>query len=140
MQPGEGERLHAAKRKRFWAILGGLAVVGLAGGFVGTLVLEHADGGQVPEWTTPVAAVGVIIVALLAAAGSWKFFVDVDELELADNLWGSLVGYYWYAILFPAWWALNKLGQVPDVDHWAIFFSSMIVALAVYFYRKWRLS
>lgn len=139
MRPGEGERLHSERRKRFWIIIGGLALIGAAGGFVGGLVLDHAEGADVPAWTTPVAAIGVVLVALAAAIGSWKFFTDVDEVEVTDNLWGSLIGYYWYAILLPSWWALNKLGQVPEVDHWAIFFSSMAVALAVYFYRKWRL-
>ncbi len=139
MQPGEGERLHAARRKRFWLILGSLALVGGAGGFVGGLVLESAERDDLPAWTSGAAAIGVILVALLAAVFSWKFFTDVDEVEVADNLWGSLIGFYWYAILFPSWWALNQLGHAPDVDHWAIFGSSMIAAMAVYFYRKWRL-
>ena len=140
MQPGEGERLHNERRKRFWIILAGLGLIGAAGGFVGGVVMEHAKGAALPGWTTSVAAIGVVLVALAAAIGSWKFFVDVDEVEVADNLWGSLIGFYWYAILFPSWWALNKLGQVREVDHWAVFASSMFVALAVYFYRKWRLS
>ena len=139
MQPGEGERLHAARRKRFWLILGALALVGGAGGFVGGLVLERAEHDDLPAWTSSAVAIGVILVAFFAAVFSWKFFTDVDEVEVADNLWGSLIGFYWYAILFPSWWALNKLGHAPAVDHWAIFGSSMIVALAVYVYRKWRL-
>jgi hypothetical protein len=59
-------------------------------------------------------------------------------VEVADNLWGSLIGFYTYAILFPAWWALNKLRQVPEPDQWAIFVISMVAALAVYAYRKWQ--
>ena len=140
MQPGDGERLHSERRKRFWIILGFLALIGAAGGLVGGLVLEQAGGTALPGWTKTLAAIGVVFVALAAAVGSWKFFADVDEVEVADNLWGSLIGFYWYAILFPSWWALNKLRQAPEVDHWAIFGSSMLVALAVYFYRKWRLS
>ena len=139
MHSGDGERLHSAQRKRFWGILGALALVGFAGGFVGIVVTDVSEGAKFPAWTRPVAAVGVVIVAILAALGSWKFFTDVDEVEVADNLWGSLIGFYWYAILFPSWWALNKLGRVPEIDHWAIFFSSMAVALIAYFYRKWRL-
>ena len=139
MQPGEGERLHAARRRRFWLIIGGLALIGAAAGFVSGFVTGHAEGAAMLSPTAAtVAAAGVIIVAFLAAYGSWRFFVSVDEVEVADNLWGSLIGFYWYAILFPAWWALNKIGRAPELDHWLIYGSSMVVALAAYFYRKWQ--
>ena len=138
MQPGEGERLHAAKRKRFWFILGGLALLGGITGFFGGLLLHTGEVLPLPGWASHAAILGVGIMALAVAYGSWRFFATVDELELADNLWGSLIGFYWYAILFPSWWALNKLGAVPPPDHWAIFASAMLAACAVYFFRKWR--
>ena len=78
----------------------------------------------------------MVLVAIGVAYGSWRFFTSVDEVEIADNLWGSLVGFYLYAILFPSWWALHKLGQVPEPNDWAILFASMFTALAVYGYRK----
>lgn len=139
MVKGEGEQLHAERRKRFWLILGGLGVVGGIVGAVGQVAIEMSKGGNLPSWASAVGGVGVIVAAILVALGSWRFFATVDELELADNLWGTLVGYYWYAILFPSWWALDNLGWVPEPNHWAIFVTSMVVATIVYFYRKWRL-
>ena len=139
MQPVDGEKLHAERRKRFWRTLGGLAIIGALAGAVGQGAIELSKGGPLPEWTATAGAAGVILVAILVILGSWRFFVTVDEVELADNLWGSLIGFYWYAILFPSWWALNKLGWAPALDHWAIFISAMIVSFAVYLYRKWRL-
>ena len=137
---GDGEKLHADRRRRFWLTLGGLAGVGFVVGLVGQGAVEASKRtGQLPEWTSTAGAIGVVVAALLVIYGSWRFFVSVDELEIADNLWGSLIGYYWYGILFPAWWALDKLGWVPEPNHWAIFLSSMIVAALVYLYRKWRL-
>ena len=138
MVPVDGEKLHEARRKRFWVILGGLGVLGAITGAVGQFAIEAGGAGSFPAWAITAGGIGVIIVAILVAYGSWRFFASVDELELADNLWGSLVGFYWYAILFPAWWALNKLGWAPALDHWGIFVSSMIAAALVYFYRKWR--
>lgn len=138
MEPGDGERLHAAKRKRFWWMLGGLAAIGALAGAVGQTAIELSNGESVPSWAAMWGAVGVGVVALLVTIGSWRFFANVDELELADNLWSSLIGFYWYAILFPSWWALNKLGFVPVPDQWAIFISAMLVSCAVYFFRKWR--
>lgn len=140
MEPGEGERLHAEKRKQFWKLLGGLALIGMALGFVGGFVTGHADarGAEVSAEFKTIGAAGVVLLAILAAYASWRFFVSVDEVEVADNLWGSLIGFYTYAILFPLWWALAELDQAPEPDDWVIFITSMIVATAAYGVRKWR--
>ena len=136
---GEGERLHAQRRRRFWMILSALFVLGGVAGFATgflTALNEGTEGGSA-SYTTA-ASIGVAIFVLGGAYGSWKFFQNVDEVEIADNLWASLVGLYVYALLFPAWWALSKLDQVPEPDDWTIFGASMVSAVAVYLYRKVR--
>ena len=140
MEPGEGERLYAQRRKRFWMILGGLMALGMASGFAAGFVSGFADarGMTVQPLYGTVGAAVVIVVAILAAYLSWRFFVTVDEVEVADNLWGSLIGLYTYAILFPAWWALAELGKAPRPDDWIIFGATMIAATAAYAIRKWR--
>ena len=137
---GEGERLHSERRKRFWRILGGLAAIGFVTGAVAQFALDVSESGHTdwPAWAPAAGAIGVVVVALAVAYGSWRFFVSVDEVEVADNLWGCLIGFYVYAILFPAWWALNKLGQVPEANDWVVFFAAMLSSLAVYVYRKVR--
>ena len=136
---GEGERLYADQRKRFWAIIAGLALIGALTGFVGAFIIqhEHFGTGASPQMLT-LAAAGIVLVAFLSAYASWRFFATVDELELADNLWGSLIGFYAYAILFPVWWALNAIGRAPEPDDWLIYLFSVTVALAAYAYRKFR--
>ena len=138
LSDGEGERLYAEQRKRFWRILGGLLLLGFATGLIGSAALNIADDGSAdwPVWAPLAGTIGVVLVAIGVAYGSWRFFTSVDEVEIADNLWGSLVGFYLYAILFPSWWALNKLGQVPEPNDWAILLASVFTALAVYGYRK----
>ena len=138
---GEGERLHAQRRRRFWLILSALFVLGGAAGFATgflTALNEGREGGSAGYATA--ATIGVAIFVLGGAYGSWKFFQNVDEVEIADNLWASLVGLYVYALLFPAWWALSKLDQAPEPDDWTIFGASMVSAVAVYLYRKVRYS
>jgi uncharacterized membrane protein len=139
---GEGERLHSERRKKFWRILGGLAAIGFVTGAVGQFAISVSEHGQAnwPSWAPLAGTIGVIIVAIAVAYGSWRFFVSVDEVEVADNLWACLIGFYVYAILFPAWWALHKLGQVPEVNDWAVFMAAMLSSLAVYGYRKIRFS
>ena len=140
MDRGEGERLHAQRQKKFWKLLGALAIVGGICGFIAGFVSGFSDAKGVPiePRMMQLAAIGVIAAALAAIYFSWRFFVSVDEVEVADNLWGSLIGFYVYGIAFPAWWALNQLGAVGPVDHWLIYGVSMLTALAVYAWRKWQ--
>lgn len=136
---GEGERLHARQRRRFWALIGALAVIGFIAGMVGSYALIVAeDGGAGSPTALWVGVVGVAAAVLLFIYGSWRFFVSVDEVELADNLWASLIGFYAYAIMLPAWWALAALGAVPGPDQWVIYGTSVGVAFAAYLIRKWR--
>lgn len=138
---GEGERLHAQRRRRFWTILGGLFVLGGVAGFASGFLAGFNDARQ-GGWSAylTVGTIGIFVLAVGAAYGSWRFFKNVDEVEVADNLWSSLVGFYAYGILFPSWWALNRLGQAPEPDGWLIFGASMITAVGVYLYRKLRYS
>ena len=140
VQHGEGERLHSARRRHFWLLLGGLALLGAVAGFFTGFLHGHdeAGGGAVDPSVATMGAVGVVVMAIAVAYASWRFFVTVDELEVADNLWASLIGFYAYAILFPAWWALWRLGRVSEPDDWAIFGTSMIVACVAYLVRKWQ--
>ena len=142
VEMGEGERLHSERRKKFWRIMGGLLAVGFVTGIVAGFALQVSDTGQDnwPVWVPAVGSIGVVFVAFAVAYGSWRFFVSVDEVEVADNLWGSLIGFYVYCILFPAWWAMHKLGVVLEPNDWAIFVTSMFAALIVYGYRKIRFS
>lgn len=139
MELGKGERLHAQRRRSFWTTIVWLAVLGAVIGFASGFFAAHADakGEWAPAWTVG-TTIAIVAFAALAVYGSWRFFRSVDELELADNLWGSLFGFYTYALLFPAWWAFAKLETVPEPDHWVIYAAAMAVGILTYFYRKLR--
>ena len=141
MSRGEGEQLHAQRQRKFWWTLGALAGVGGICGFVGGFVKGYADASNkaIDPWLLQIGGAGIVVGALLAIYFSWRFFVSVDEVEVADNLWGSLIGFYVYGMLLPSWWALNKLTVAPPPNHWLIYGLSMISALGVYGYRKWRM-
>lgn len=140
MQTGEGERLLAAKRRRFWGWVVGLMLAGAAAGFVTGLLTSEDNGGAAAVTTLPAAVKFAIVAALIAAFayGTWRFAQEVDELEIADNLWGSTAGYYAYVVLSPAWWLLWKMEAAPEPNHWAIFLAAGAAATAVYLWRKWR--
>ena len=138
MERGEGERLHNQQRRRFWTILGALAGLGLIIGLIIGFVAGFADTrDDVDPLVVNLAAAGVVLFGLGAVYGSWRFFVTVDELELADNLWGSMIGFYVYGILFPCWWALSMLHRAPEPNQWVIYAASLLSGAAAYGYRKW---
>ena len=136
---GEGERLHAQQRKRFWRLMGGLMLVGFATGLA-TSIASHAgtDGSDLPLWAKALGTAAVALVALVVTFGSWRFFAKVDEVEVLDNLWASLVGFYAYGTLFPCWWVLWRLRIAPAPDQMVIFGVVIVVACAAYGIRKWN--
>ena len=137
---GEGERLHAERRKRFWSILILLFIIGAIAGLFTSFTADftNASGDNLSPRFQVLGGIGILILAAAATYGSWRFFVSVDEVEVADNLWGSLIGFYAYAISFPTWWALWKIRLVDEPDHWLIYGVSMLTATAAYGYRKWQ--
>jgi len=137
---GEGEQLHAQRRRRFWTILIWLFVVGALAGFLSGFAAGFMDAGRGHGHAamTIVGAIGVVLLSLGAAYGSWRFFTAVDEVEVADNLWASLIGFYAYAILFPAWWLLSRIRLADPPDQWVIYGVAMLTATAAYAYRKWQ--
>ena len=147
MEPGEGERLLAARRRRFWTIIAVMIASGALLGFFSGMYAGYTDAQRARGGTTALGPsdfpmllrIAAVVAALLAfAAMTWWFARSVDELEIADNLWGSTAGFYAYAVLFPAWWALWRVEVTTAPHDWAIFAASLVVAGLVYLWRKWQ--
>lgn len=141
MQLGEGERMEAMRRRRFWTVLGAIMVLGMLCGIAAGYVTAHEGVPIDQAWAVMPDGLAVAVVAAALVAfnlGCWAFVRAIDEVELADNLWASTVGYYVYAMLFPAWWALAQAGVTQGPNHWLIFTASLGAGLAYYFWRKWR--
>ncbi|WP_395623703.1 hypothetical protein [Sphingomonas daechungensis] len=140
METGEGERLHSQQRKRFWSILAALAGVGLVAGFASGFAAGFFDagGGVGSPIVLFVGAAGVALFVVAVVYGSWSFFVNADEVEVSDNLWASLIGFYFYAIAFPAWWCLSKIRVVGEPNDWVIYAATIVIATGAYAFRKWQ--
>ena len=141
MSKSEGERLEQGRRRKFWRIIGFVLVAGMIVGGVTGYVGAHNEVPIEQTFTAMPDATVIALVLLGAAAftyGCWAFMKAIDEVELADNLWGSTAGYYAYSVLFPSWWVLGQAEITTEPNHWAIFFLSLAAGSAVYVYRKWR--
>lgn len=131
-QPTGEERLRARRRTfiRYCLVAVAIALAaGLASGFVGALVQD----GELPAWLVYVSS------ALFVIGFAWftrDYLRRVDELDLLDNLWASLVGFFFYFAAFPVWNSLAQFGLAPPVDGWLLWGGSAIVMLITYFLRK----
>jgi hypothetical protein len=137
---GEGERLHEQRRRRFWLIVASIAVLAVAAGFLSGFAAGVIDArsGEGHSALTIVGAVTVAIMVVGTIYGSWRFFMSVDEVEVTDNLWASLIGFYTYGILFPAWWVLSEIGLVTEPNQWIIYAATLLSGTAACAYRKWQ--
>lgn len=140
MKVGEGERLEGLRRKNFWRLIFILAAVGGVAGFLFGFFHGAADraGEPVSDTARTIAALGLLVGAIGGGYFSWRFFSMVDEVEVADNLWASLIGFYVYGFAFPTWWALAWLKMAPEPVDWILFVAVMLSAAAAYGVRKWR--
>jgi hypothetical protein len=137
---GEGERLHEQRRRRFWSILAWIAGLSVVAGFFSGFAAGFIDArqGEGHPALTLVGGFGVLLLVVGTVYGSWRYFTAVDEVEVADNLWASLIAFYSYGILFPAWWALSKIGLGPEPNQWIIYAVVFLSGTAAYVYRKWQ--
>ena len=140
MTGGEGECLDAERRRKFWWLIFALAAVGAVAGFVFGFIYGAADAaGEPVSGTAKAAAALALVVATVGGCYfSWRFFSTVDEVEVTDNLWASLIGFYIYGFGFPTWWALSWLDMAPEPSGWILYAVVMLSATAAYGVRKWR--
>ena len=137
---GEGERLERERRKKFWRLIGILAGAGAIAGFIFGFVIGAGEvtGEPLSATARSIAAAAIVVANLAGVYFSWRFFMTVDEVEVRDNLWASLIGFYVYGFAFPTWWALSWLKVAPEPNAWILYAAAMLSATAAYGVRKWR--
>jgi ABC-type antimicrobial peptide transport system permease subunit len=140
MIAGEGERLEKERRKKFWRLVFLLGAVGGAAGFVFGFIHGAADASGQPVSGTArtMAALALMVATIGGGYFSWRFFTSADEVEVTDNLWASLIGFYVYGFAVPLWWGLWWLKVAPKPVDWIIYVVVMLSATAAYGVRKWR--
>ena len=137
---GVGEERLRERRRRFWRLVAqGVAVGGVAGlvvGFVGGFSKGWQDaGGATIGWVLwPVLAIVLAVFSRYCV----KYFRRVDELDVQDNLWASLIGLYGFLVGLPSWHALHLVGQLPPPDLYVLYALTIAVACVAYGWRKIR--
>ena len=128
-----GEARMKLRRSRLYRYLGlvflGSLIAGMAGGAMANLY----EDGAIPLWL-PVLACAIVAIGM-----AWfmrDYFRRVDELDVMDNLWAHLIGFYGGAIVFGVWYFLADLGLVGGPSALALFALMMSISAAAYGLRK----
>ncbi len=128
-----GESRLKTRRNRLWRFCAIGVAIAAAIGFSTGYVSEMYEADMVPGWLLVAAwALGVVCFIWF----SWGYYRRVDELDLLDNLWCCLVGLNFYIVALPSWWLFHDIGLAPQIDHFVIYFATMIIAFAAYGLRK----
>ena len=138
---GEGELMEARRRRLLWTTIGIIMFGGAVIGFIAGLTAAMNKVSINEVWTAlpAPAMIGLVLFTLACFFyGTWRFAKAADEVEIADNLWGSTASYYVYATLFPVWWVLAKARIVPEPQDWTIYFAALGGGGAIYLWRKWQ--
>ncbi|WP_120078603.1 hypothetical protein [Aurantiacibacter odishensis] len=128
-----GEARLKIRRNRFWTFCALGFAVAIVAGFVTGYAADLLVDGVLPGWSFFLMW-GVALVSFTWF--TWSYFRRVDELDLLDNLWASLIAFYFYFVAMPSWWLFHDLGLAPEVDHIAIYFATAVVMFAAYGLRK----
>lgn len=127
-----GEQKEARRRRNFWLMMAAFTGAGFITGMLSGIFDAESSLQAKPAWA--IAFVGIALAAFVGL--SVVFFRRVDELELADNLWGGLFGLYFYMAAQPTWYVLNRVDLVGPIEHWPLYFATCLVTFAVYLGRK----
>ena len=135
----EGERRLRANRKRFWGWIGkgvllAMGMGAIAGFLRGSFQGWHAGETWIGWMMWPVLAGSAVLFVWFCR----EYFRRVDELDLQDNLWSSLIGFYAFFMALPAWALLHEVHQLPAPDVWTLWGLSAVAITLAYGWRKLR--
>lgn len=132
-----GEARLKASRAAFIRYFAFSLIAGLVAGMLSGVAGAFVEEGLLP----PVVLVAVWIgVVVLFAWFCRDYFRRVDELDLLDNLWASMIGLYTYMVSLGSWHLFYDVGLLPAPDQYLIAAITLSATALAYLARKagWR--
>jgi len=128
-----GEARLKSRRKRLIRFCAVAFIISAVAGLATGVVSDLYDDGVLPGWS-------IFVCWGIALAGfvcfTWEYLRRVDELDLLDNLWACLVGFYFYIVAMPSWYLFEDLGLAPAVNHLVIYAATFGASVVAYIFRK----
>jgi hypothetical protein len=135
---GPGESLERRRRGRQTLIL---ALLMMAGGATAWVLMDvQQDGADL--FRSPIPARVAIALALLwlisIIGGSLWYKRNIDEIEVAQQLWSIAAAGSIVLILYPAWYLLWRGQMLPEPNGHIMFGALYAVMIAAYLWKKFR--
>ena len=137
-EPGSGESLERAARRRKFFTVGALAVMSFIPGFylgyTENDALLLADDKWPPAFALGLA--GFYLGAVIAGAVLMRR--QTDEVALANQYKATALAGSMFVIVYPLWYILWKGGFVIEPMHGVIYVLFLLTALAAMLYYRFR--
>ncbi|MEP3051333.1 MAG: hypothetical protein ABJP48_09540 [Erythrobacter sp.] len=131
--PASGEEMLKSKRRSFWRYIALSMVLAMFAGLIGGVLNQLYLHGDVPLFI-PLAAIAVVAIGFLWF--SFDYFRRVDELDLQDNLWSHMVGFYGGLAFFGVWFFCADLGLADQPTALPVLAVMLVVTFITYLLRK----
>lgn len=131
-----GEERMKKRRNSFLRYLTLTFLLAMMTGFASGAILSNYEDGSLPIWVPLLA--GAITIAGLTWF-TWDFFQRIDEVDLMDNLWAHLIGFYVAMILFLGWYFLAEMQLLQYPSAIAVVIMMIGAMTLAYGVRKLRL-
>lgn len=135
-----GERRLGERRRKFWKLVAWGLLLGLGIGMAMSIVVgfSHAHEQAGGEWIGWAMWPVLLLSAWAFIRYTVAYFRRIDELDLLDNLWSSLIGLYAVLAGYPIWQVLHQVRQLPEPNAHGMWLIAMASTVAAYGWRKLR--
>jgi hypothetical protein len=137
-EPGSGEALERAARRRKYAIVGGLAVAGFFPGFY----LGYTENDELlragDTWPPELALVLATVYLVAVITGAVLLRRQTDEVALAQQYKATALAGSMFVLVYPLWYILWKGGLVIEPMHGVIYVLFLLTALGGMLYYRFR--
>jgi len=137
-EPGSGEALERAARRKKIAIVGGLALAGFFPGFY----LGYTENEQLLEvgdkWPPELALVLAAVYLVAVIGGAVLLRRQTDEVALARHYKATALAGSMFVLVYPLWYILWKGGFVIEPMHGVIYVLFLLTALGGMLYYRFR--
>jgi MFS family permease len=132
------ERLERARRRRRFAIVGALALVGgIGGGIVGARESDRLFDLAHP-WPPLLCLVLAALLLVAVAVGNFLLRGQIDEVERLAKLKATHAGASLFLVGYPIWFLLWKGGFLPEPQHLVLYAAVMVAMLLASLYYRFR--
>lgn len=136
-RPSGEERLRQ-RRRRYWLIIGSLALAGFIPGLLAGYTQGEAELGAGAVWPAWIAILLSVIYVAAVIAGGYAMHRQMDELELRNRHKAATAAGCMLMIVYPVWFFLWMGDLAPEPIHWVLFALFYLTLIGYDLYYRYK--